>query len=102
MVASRCASGIGAAMTSSLTLTPSAALAGVDSESGSAVEIPRFESLLVISLLLMCGGGGGFRIAKNQFPEDSRTRPDREAAGPSPELPPTTTMRSRFSLAHDR
>src|SRR5258708_28729207 len=80
MVASRCASGTGAAMTSSLTLTASAAMAGVDSESASAVKIPRFESLLVISLLLMCGKGGGFRIAKNQFQKDSRGRPNEEAA----------------------
>src|SRR5258705_11757863 len=82
MVASRCASGIGAAMTSSLTLTPSAAKAGVDSESASAVKIPRFESLLVIGLLLLCGGGGGFRIAKNQFQKDSCGRPNEEG-GPT-------------------
>src|SRR5260370_15505902 len=80
MVASRCASGMGAAMTSSLTLTASAAKAGVDSESASAVKIPRFESLLVIGLLLLCGGGGGFRIAKNQFQKDSCGRPNEEAA----------------------
>src|ERR1700730_2149169 len=80
MVASRCATGIGAATTSSLTLAPSAAKAGVDSESASAVKIPRFESLLIIGLLLMCGRGGGFRIAKNQFQKDSRGRPNEEAA----------------------
>src|SRR6266481_1613120 len=80
MVASRCASGIGAAMTSSSTLTASAAKAGVDSKSASAAKIPRFESLLVIGLLLMCGRGGAFRIAKNEFQKDSRGRPNEEAA----------------------
>src|SRR6202048_923624 len=80
MVATRCALGIGAAMTSSFTLTPSAAKAGVDNRRASAAKIPRFESLLVIGLLLMCGRGGGFRIAKNQFQKDFRRRPNEEAA----------------------
>src|SRR5277367_4296784 len=80
MVASRCASGIDAGTTSSLILTPSAAKAGVDSKSASAVKIPRFESLLVIGLLLMCGKGGGLRFAKNQFQKDFRGRPNEEAA----------------------
>src|SRR5260370_40760161 len=36
--------------------------------------------LVVVGLLLMCGGGSGFRIAKNQFQKDSRGRPNEEAA----------------------
>src|ERR1700686_967555 len=80
MVASRCAAAIDAATTTSLILTPSAAKAGVDSKNASATKILRFESLLVIGLLLMCGRGGGLRIAKNQFQKDFRGRPNEEAA----------------------
>jgi hypothetical protein len=46
-------------------LTPSAAKAGVDSESASAAKIPRFESLLVIGLFLMCGRGGALRLSSH-------------------------------------
>jgi hypothetical protein len=54
--------------------TPSAATAGADSKSASAVKIPSRESLLVI------GFASDFRIAKNQFQKDFRERPNEEAA----------------------
>src|SRR5439155_17820204 len=49
-------------------------------KSARAVKIPSRESLLVIGLYLMHGRGRGFRIAKNEFQEDFRRRPNEEAA----------------------
>src|SRR4051812_43761572 len=59
MVASRCASGIGAAMTRSLIWTPSAAKAGADRESVNAATSPTpRRRLFGVLPLLKCGSDG--------------------------------------------